>query len=86
MGIASTIYDNRKEPDNKSMPDGKGGLKNYNVKSGHELVISQDNIHVFYELIGFSNSKKQNRLKDGLSNYKRALNKRTVCCFRYGDC
>lgn len=75
MGIASTIYDNRKEPDNKSMPDGKGGLKNYNVKSGHELVISQDNIHVFYELIGFSNSKKQNRLKDGLSNYKRALNR-----------
>ncbi|HRU42849.1 MAG TPA: ribonucleoside reductase class II, partial [Candidatus Diapherotrites archaeon] len=57
------------------MPDGKGGLKDYNVKAGHELVISQDNLYVFHELIGFSSSKKQNRLKSGLGNYKRALNR-----------
>ncbi|HWR61022.1 MAG TPA: ribonucleotide reductase N-terminal alpha domain-containing protein [Clostridia bacterium] len=75
MGIASTIYSNRKEEGTKLMPDGKGGMKVYNVKAGHELAVSQDNLHVFYELIGFSSSKKQNRLKEGLSNYKRALNR-----------
>jgi len=75
IGIISTIYSNRKEPGIKSMPDGKGGLKDYNVKAGHELVISQDNLYVFHELIGFSSSKKQNRLKSGLGNYKRALNR-----------
>ncbi len=75
MGIISAIYSNRKEPGIKSMPDGKGGLKDYNVKAGHELVISQDNLYVFHELIGFSSSKKQNRLKSGLGNYKRALNR-----------
>lgn len=75
MGILSTIYSNRKAEDTKSMPDGKGGLKEYNVKAGHELVITQDNLHVFSEIIGFSSIKKQNRLKEGLSSYKRALNR-----------
>ncbi len=75
MGIASTIYDNRKAESTKFMPDGKGGLKDYNVKAGHELVVSQDNLHVFSEIIGFSSSKKQTRLKDGLNNYKRALSR-----------
>ncbi|HYF81722.1 MAG TPA: ribonucleotide reductase N-terminal alpha domain-containing protein [Clostridia bacterium] len=75
MGIASTVYNNRKAEGTKPMPDGKGGLKDYNVKAGHELVVAQDNLHVFYEIIGFSSSKKQNRLKNGLSNYKRALNR-----------
>lgn len=75
MGIVSTIYSNRKGPGIKSMPDGKGGLKDYTVKAGHELVITQDNLHIFNEIIGFGSSKKQNRLKEGLSNYKRAVNR-----------
>lgn len=75
MGIASTIYSNRKAEGSKSMPDGKGGLKDYNVKAGNELVISQDNLHIFSEIIGFGSIRKQNRLRDGLSNYKRALNR-----------
>jgi ribonucleoside-diphosphate reductase alpha chain len=75
MGIASSIYDNRKAEGTKQMPDGKGGLKDYNVRAGYELAISQDNLHVFYEIIGFSSSKKQSRLKNGLSNYRRALNR-----------
>lgn len=75
IGIASTIYTNRKTEGAKVMPDGKGSLKDYNVKAGHELVVAQDNLHVFSELIGFSSSRKQNRLRDGLSSYKRALNR-----------
>lgn len=75
LGIVSTIYSDRKVDEIKSMPDGKGGYREYEVKAGHELVISQDNLLVFAEIIGFSNSKKQLRLKEGLENYKRALNR-----------
>jgi len=75
LGIASTIYADRKAEGQKSMPDGKGGYKDYTTKAGHELVISQDNLFIFSEIIGFSNSKKQKRLNDELGNYKRALNR-----------
>ncbi len=75
LGIASTVYQNRKNEEIKSMPDGKGGYKDYPVKSGHELVITQDNLLAFSEIIGFSSVKKQNRLTEGLESYKRALNR-----------
>ena len=75
LGIASQIYSNRKTSTLKSMPNGKGGSKEYETNSGHELMISGDNLHTFYEIIGFSDSKKQNRLKEALGNYKRSLNK-----------
>ena len=75
LGIASTIYLNRKQEILKEMPDGKGGHKAYKTKSGHELVISNDNLFVFSEVIGFSSTKKQKRLNDGLTSYKRALNR-----------
>lgn len=75
LGIASTIYSDRKAEGTKAMPDGKGGYKDYKVKAGHELVISQDNLFQFFKIIGFSSSKKQNRLKEGLGNYKRSLNR-----------
>lgn len=74
-GIASTIYANRKEQGMKPMPDGKGGNKEYAVQPRHELVISQDNLFHFSEIIGFNSGRKQNRLKEGLSNYKRSLNR-----------
>jgi ribonucleoside-diphosphate reductase alpha chain len=75
LGIASSIYSGRKEQGTKSMPDGKGGYKEYGVQSGHELVITQDNLFHFAEIIGFSSSKKHKRLMDGLGNYKRSLNR-----------
>jgi len=75
LGIASTIYDNRKPSALKTMPDGKGGNKEYNVKSGHELCISQDNLIFFCELIGFGSNKKQKRLVEALNNYKRGMNR-----------
>lgn len=75
LGIASTIYPQRKKSGMKNMPDGKGNQKEYLVKDGHELVIANDNMVVFQELIGFSNSKKKKRLEEGLTNYKRSLNR-----------
>ena len=75
LGIISKIYKNRKPSGFKSMPNGKGGSKEYFVKSGHELVISGDNICEFSEIIGFKNAKKKKRLAKALDNYKRALNR-----------
>lgn len=75
LGIASTIYMNRKQSMMKAMPDGKGGHKEYKTKPGHELVITNDNLFVFSEVIGFGSTKKQKRLDEGLASYKRALNR-----------
>ncbi|NLO83057.1 MAG: TSCPD domain-containing protein [Clostridiales bacterium] len=75
LGIASTIYMERKPKENKEMPDGKGGMKEYSVKTGHELVITSDNIQVFFEKIGFANAKKHESLRLCLEEYGRALNR-----------
>ena len=75
MGIASSIYLNRKKAELKAMPDGKGGQKVYRTKPGHELIISNDNLFTFAEKIGFSSKKKQMRLEKALASYKRSLNR-----------
>ena len=75
LGMASTIYLDRKSSGYKSMPDGKGGNKNYEVQAGHELSISQDNLVIYDEVIGFSNQKKTKILKERLEGYKRSLDR-----------
>ena len=75
LGMASTIYRERKSSGYKSLPDGKGGHQDYEVQPGHELSISQDNLLIFAEVIGFSNNKKTQILKDRLEGYQRSLNR-----------
>ncbi len=75
LGIFSRIYKNRRESSVRLMPDGKGGKKPYKIKAQHELVISNDNIQIFYERIGFGDSNKMKRLKRLIGDYKRTLNK-----------
>ena len=74
LGMASTIYMDRKASGYKTMPDGKGGNQEYEVQPGHELSISQDNLAIYAEIIGFSNSKKTQKLKERLDGYQRSLN------------
>ncbi len=81
MGIVSSIYEKRKKEKDKLLPDGKGGYKLYHVKEGHELVISKDNIKVFFEKIGFSDVYKKEKIKAFLNSYKRNLNRE-----RFVDC
>ena len=59
LNVNSTIYYYRKEAGVRSLPDGKGGKKDYSCQANHELVISRDNI-VRYASIGFSNQSPQN--------------------------
>ena len=75
IGIASSLYLNRKKAEFKAMPDGKGGQKVCKTKPGHELVVTNDNLIAFAEKIGFSSIKKQSRLEKALASYKRALNR-----------
>ncbi|HZE86784.1 MAG TPA: LAGLIDADG family homing endonuclease, partial [Methylomirabilota bacterium] len=75
LGIASSLYKNRRVAGKKALPNGKGGLSLYQTKSQHELVISGENILRFSQVIGFGDSAKSLRLQTLLASYKRTLNK-----------
>jgi intein/homing endonuclease len=75
LGIASTIYENRRPAGPRLMPDGRGGYAEYNTLASHELVISNDNLAVFAELIGFSDPDKRERLASKLDGYRREMNR-----------
>ncbi len=75
LGIVSTIVKNRRKEGKRLFPDGHGNLKEYEVKSSHELIISKENIAVFNERIGFTDKNKQNKLDNSLSKLTRGLYK-----------
>ncbi len=75
LGIASTIYRDRRPALTRLMPDGRGGQKAYPTQGFHELVISGDNLAFFADRIGFADTAKAARLDDALSGYSRALNR-----------
>ncbi|MFW6119808.1 MAG: ribonucleotide reductase N-terminal alpha domain-containing protein [Petrotogales bacterium] len=75
LGIFSKIYKEKKKPQKKRLPDGRGGYKLYKLKAQHELVVSAENIIKFYNRIGFENSDKLNKLEICLGKYKRKLNR-----------
>jgi len=75
LGMASTIYENRRSAGNRLLPDGKGGQREYPTKAQHELAISGENLSRFQEVIGFHDEDKRARLATALSGYKRALNR-----------
>tara|TARA_Y100000310_G_C20700461_1_gene829270 strand:+ start:2494 stop:6111 length:3618 start_codon:yes stop_codon:yes gene_type:complete len=71
LGISSTLYPYRKEEGYRTLPDGKGGYKEYSCKANHEIHISKDNLIRYAELIGFSEEPKREKLNSIISNYKR---------------
>jgi ribonucleoside-diphosphate reductase alpha chain len=75
LGIASTVYRNRRAADTASLPDGRGGRAEYAIKPQHELVISGENLRRFRDLIGFTDSDKAARLDQLLGGYRRKLNR-----------
>lgn len=75
LGIAGRVYQNRRQAEAKLLPDGRGGLKKYNIKAEHELMISRDNMLVFAESINFFDSEKAQKLKNLIGKYKRKMNK-----------
>ncbi len=75
LGIASTIYENRRKAQTSLLPDGKGGQKPYDIKAQHELVISGENLLRFTSKIGFADSDKQSVLDSLLAKYQRKPNR-----------
>jgi ribonucleoside-diphosphate reductase alpha chain len=74
LGIISTIYQNRRPEGMKTLPDGKGGSKEYACQALHELIISGENIGRYAGLIGFADSDKMDKLNGLLANYQRKPN------------
>jgi len=75
LGIASTIYKNRKPAGHNLLPDGKGGTALYPTQALHELVISGENLLRFEQVVGFDNAEKAERLRNLLASYRRQLNR-----------
>jgi len=75
LGIISTIYPNRVEAGMRPMPDGKGGQKDYFCQASHELVIANENVRTFHDVVGFADPEKTASLYDRLQAYRRDLNR-----------
>ena len=75
LGIASTLYRNRRPAGLSLLPNGQGGSAPYPTLAQHELVISGDNLRVFADRIGFADQDKAERLEQALGAYRRELNR-----------
>ena len=77
FGIACKLYRNRRNAQMHTLPDGKGGYKEYEIRAQHELVISKANLIHFADEIGFLMDYKQSALLDFLADAKRGPYKET---------
>ena len=75
MGIASTIYTDRRAAGPRPMPDGHGGQREYTSRALHELVIGGDNLLQWADAVGFADTAKAQRLAAALQAYRRSLNR-----------
>ncbi|MBI4754912.1 MAG: ribonucleoside-diphosphate reductase, adenosylcobalamin-dependent [Betaproteobacteria bacterium] len=75
LGIASTIYRQRRPAGLRPLPDGQGGRRDYPTQATHDLVIAGDNLARFAERVGFEDADKAARLDAALGAYRRTLNR-----------
>jgi len=75
LGIVSTLYEGRRPPQVRLLPDQRGGRRGYATTEQHELVVSVENLLRFAERVGFSDSDKSLRLRAACSAYRRAVNR-----------
>jgi len=75
LGIKSTVYQNRRDAGYRLMPDSYRNPASYWCKASHELVIANDNLITYRDVIGFRKPDKCQKLEDLLCGYKRKLNR-----------
>ncbi|MDP6875677.1 MAG: LAGLIDADG family homing endonuclease, partial [Alphaproteobacteria bacterium] len=75
LGIACRIYRERRPAGVRWLPDGKGGRAPYQCNADHELVIANENVGRFAELIGFTDSTKAAQLAVTVDSYRRKPNR-----------
>jgi ribonucleoside-diphosphate reductase alpha chain len=74
--VYSSLYEDRKEPQMKELPDQQGGHKEYQTQGFHDLAIAKKDLLRFRDRVGFLLEEKQESLKDSLSEYVRSPYKR----------
>lgn len=79
LGVNSVVYDERRPPGSRLMPDGRGGSAVYPCRALHELVIANDNLQVFADRVGFTDPAKRDQLAARLAGYRRKLNRELFC-------
>jgi ribonucleotide reductase class II len=77
LGVASTIYAERRPAGTRVLPDGRGGTAAYECRADHELVIANDNIQEFAIRVGFGETEKSERLSAAIGGYRRQPNRET---------
>lgn len=75
LGIISAIYQERRPEAYRLLPNSNREPELYACKAQHELVISNDNLYFFEQIVGFQEPQKATRLQELLGGYKRKLNK-----------
>ncbi len=79
FGIKSKTYENRRAgKDIALLPDGKGGLKEYNVKEVYSLRISRSSRIKFEKLIGFMDESLKNERLRKMNNYIGVYNDKPI--------
>lgn len=79
LGIVSTIYKFRRTAGSRLLPDSDRQPAAYWCQAQHELVIANDNLQVFQNLIGFQHPQKAEKLKACLQEYSRTPNRERFC-------
>jgi ribonucleotide reductase class II len=72
LGVLSTIYENRRDAGTRSLPDGRGGYKDYPCQAQHELVVVKDNVIRYAKRVGFQDPVKTQTLADLIAAYRRS--------------
>jgi ribonucleoside-diphosphate reductase alpha chain len=75
LGVIATLYRERRAAGTRELPNGRGGTSSYRVRAQHELVIANDNVARFAEVVGFGASGKRARLDAALAAYVREANR-----------
>jgi ribonucleotide reductase, class II len=75
IGIASTVYKNRRDAGMRILPDSNRELAEYYCQAQHELVIANDNLATYQDLVGFQEPHKAERLATLIAGYQRKLNR-----------
>jgi ribonucleoside-diphosphate reductase alpha chain len=79
LGIVSTIDRERRPAQRRALPDGRGGTREYDTLAQHELVVANDNVPRFVDLIGFNDTDKLSKIQQLIGQYRRCANRERFC-------
>ncbi|MGH7527317.1 MAG: ribonucleotide reductase N-terminal alpha domain-containing protein, partial [Gemmatimonadales bacterium] len=76
LGIVSKLYP-RRPAQEKSLPDGRQGLKRYDCAAQYELILDKQNRDRFARIVGFISPAKQQKVERWIAQKQRESNRET---------